>query len=74
MTEHKRLGSEEFANGEIYQAFEEMGLASEDERQNLLNSWLASSQPSEPPMLWIEASSGTSSWEEAKEQRNAKLE
>ena len=58
----------------LFQAFEERGLASDDERQNLLNSGLASAQPSEPPMLWIEARSGTSSWEEAKEQRNAKRE
>jgi hypothetical protein len=59
---------------EIRQLFVEMGLGSEREREKMLAPSSPAYEQGEKATIWIEATTGTATWQMTSEEGNAELE
>lgn len=64
----------DLTTAEIRQAFIEMGLGSETERAKILELRSPAYEQGEKAIAWIDATTGTATWQMLSEEGNAELE
>lgn len=70
----KRGEPGQLTTAEIRRMFIEMGLGSQPKREKLLEPRSPISEQGEQPIMWIDASTGTATWQLPSEEDDAELE